>query len=679
MTADHLSYQRATNVSILGLIIQAVLGAIMLLYGVFGNDPGAMNAAYAMLIGLPIWFSLALVFHQHKLERLEAMEAEAYRGSQAAEASVFEGIAQDQTVQAGRLAWMHKWFLPLVSLLVGGGYIALAAFLWGANRDFSTAAEITGQPKSGWAISLGVGIAVIGFIFARFVAGMAKQKVWALLHAGSASSVLCALCGVGVAVAHFVFVSFDVMWGLRYMPVAVGVLMMALGAEMLLHFLLNFYRPRKAGQWLRPAFDSRVLAFIAAPDRLAASISEAVNYQFGFNVSSTWFYRLVSRSVVPLVALVALTIWFLTCFVVVRPDERGLLLRGGAMLAEVGPGLVFKRPWPFDEVELYPASSTKELLVGTAKPDKDGPILWTNQHSGEETLMIVQPWGAGTSGASSDLALLAVEVPIHYVVADLAKYRVLAQDARGDDGERTRRELLTAVASGVVIKHLATFTVDGLLGDKRAAIADELRIGVQKAFDAMDAGVEIKFVGVAGVHPKQDVAPSFERVVAADQNREAILQRAKKAEIATLAKVAGDVGKAREITAALDVLSRLRNAEQVDEGAATTQEAKVMELIEQAGGQAASILAQAKTERWQRAMGARAAAVRSEGQGASFRAAPGAYKAIAFLEALRQSASGAKVYITPFQTLEVQSNLEDIQPDVSGFKPTESKSDENNK
>jgi membrane protease subunit HflK len=679
MTADHLSYQRATNVSILGLVIQAVLGAIMLLYGVFGTDPGATNAAYAMLLGLPIWFSLALVFHQHKLERLESMEAEAFRSSQVAEASVFEGIAQDQTVQATRLAWMHKWFLPLVSLFVGGGYIGLAAWLWKGNQEFTANAEISGTPQSGWAISVGVGIAVVGFIFARFVAGMAKQKVWALLHAGSASSVLCALCGVGLALAHFALAALDAKWGLRYMPVIVGVLMMALGAEMLLHFLLNFYRPRKAGEWLRPAFDSRVLAFVAAPDRLAASISDAVNYQFGFNVSSTWFYRLASRSIFPLVALVALTIWLLTCFVVVRPDERGLVLRGGALLSEVGPGMVFKRPWPFDDVLLYPASSTKELVVGTAKPDKDGPILWTNQHSGEETLMLVQPWGAGSAGASTDLALLAVEVPIHYVVKDLSKYRLLAQDGRSDETEKVRRDLLTAVASGVVIKHLATFTVDGLLGDRRAAVAEDLRLGVQKAFDAMDSGVEIKFVGVAGVHPKQDVAPSFERVVEADQNREAILQRAKKAEIASLARVAGDVGKAREITAALDELQRLKNAQPVDAAAAAAQEAKVMTLIEQAGGQAASILAQAKTQRWQRAMGARAAAVRSEGQGASFRAAPGAYKAAEFLAALRSAASGAKVYITSNKILEVQGNFEDIQPDISGFKPTESKSDENNK
>jgi len=184
-------------------------------------------------------------------------------------------------------------------------------------------------------------------------------------------------------------------------------------------------------------------------------------------------------------------------------------------------------------------------------------------------------------------------------------------------------------------------------------------------------------VGVAGVHPKQDVAPSFERVVAADANREMILQRAKKTEISVLAKVAGDVEKARAIARGLDELQALQTGPKADPAAAAAQELKVMELIESAGGQAASILAEAKTQRWQRAMGARAAAVRSEGQAASFQAAPGAYQSLAFVEALKSAARGAKVYVVPPGAIEIHGNFEDIQPDISGFKPVEANEEQN--
>lgn len=679
MTADHLSYQRATSVSVIGLITQAVMATVMLLYGIFGSDIGAINAAYAMYLGLPVWFSLALVFHQHKLERIEAMEAEAYRGSAAADASVFEGIAQDQTVQSTRLTWMHKWFLPVMGLIVGGSYIGVAAWLWAKNTNFMRALELRTDPNSGWAISVGVGIAVISFIFARFVAGMAKQKVWALLHAGSASAVFSALMGLALMIAHFAFIAFRADWGLRYMPVAVGVIMIALGAEMILHFVLNLYRPRKPGEWLRPAFDSRVLAFVAAPDRLAASISDAVNYQFGFNVSSTWFYRLISRSVLPLLALVLLTIWGLTCFQVVRPDQRALVLVGGRFDREVGPGLVIKKPWPFDEVIVYPASAVSELTVGTARPDKDEPILWTNQHSGEETLMLVQPWAASGSDTARDLALLAVEVPIHYTITDLRQYKLIAQDSSGEDPERTRKDLLTATASSVVIKHLATYTVDQLLGARRAAVSDDLGVAVQRAFDAMHSGVKVRFVGVAGVHPKQDVAPAFESVVAKDQIRETEIEKARKDEIGTLAKVAGDVDKARAIIAALNELESLKATAGRDEAAINAKETAVMDLIEKAGGEASSLLSQAKAARWQKSIGEKAKAVRIEGQIASYRASPRAYQAAAFLDALRSAASSAKVYVTPFDNIEIIGNYEEIEADVSSFRPTQSSPEENQK
>ncbi len=681
MTADHLSYKRATTVCVIGMAIQGVLATITLLYGLLSSDNSdiaAINGSFAMYLGLPIWFSLSLVFHQHKLERLEALEAEAYRTSAAAQASVFEGIGQDQTVQATRLAWMHKWFLPAMSLLVGGGYIGLATWLWPKSRLFSQLGNINGEPPSGWAISVGMGVAILAFIFGRFVAGMAKQKVWSLLHAGSASAVLCSLVGALLVIVHFTFVTLRWDTGLLYAPLVMDAAMAALGAEMLLHFVLNLYRPRKAGEWLRPAFDSRVLAFIAAPDRLAASISDAINYQFGFNVSSTWFYRLIARSVFPLVALVVLTLWGLTCLVVVRPHQRALVLRGGQLAEEVGPGLVVKKPWPLDDVIIYPASAVNQLRVGTSPPDKDGPILWTNEHSGEETLMLVQPWGAAAGVQASDLALLAVEVPIHYTVRDLKSYKRLAQDAAGDEPDKTRQELLTAAASSVVIKHLATFTVDALLGDKRADVAQDLKIGIQKQFDAMDAGVDVSFVGVSGVHPKQTVAPAFEDVVAKDQVREKTIEDARKTEIEKLASVAGTVDTARAIIALLDDLDKLKSGPKPDAGAAAAIEAKVMERIESAGGEAAAMLSQAKAARWQRSIGERAKAVRSEGQIASYRAAPLAYKAGVYLDALRVAARGAKVYISPFPNLQVQGNYEDIEPDVSGFKPAKLEGDQEN-
>ncbi|MBL8745900.1 MAG: hypothetical protein JNK58_06035, partial [Phycisphaerae bacterium] len=467
MTADHLSYKRATTVSLIGLSIQALLALVILIYAVLSSDAAAVNGAYAMLLGLPIWVALALVFHQHRLERNEALENEAYASSTAAASTVFEEAGGDSRAQAARLAWMHRWFLPSVSLLVSLSFLAVGLYRFLVTRgQVAEDAAFDAPTHAGWGLSLGVGTAVIGFIFARFVAGMAKQKVWSLLHAGSASAVASALIGASLAFGHFLSASTKNEAVLRYLAPAIAVFMVALGAEMVLNLVLNMYRPRTAGEYQRPAFDSRVLAFIAAPDRLAQSVSEAINYQFGFNVSSTWFYRLLARSVAALVILGALVLWSMSVFTVVKAHERGLLIRNGRLVREVGPGLVIDLPWPFARVERFRSEAVNVLQIGTPPPDADKPIFWTNEHTLREVFMLVQPPAGGNIG-SGDLNLVALEVPVHYVVHDLQKYKLLAQDGPSGKEDELRKNYLTALASSLVMRYAATLSVDEILGSGR--------------------------------------------------------------------------------------------------------------------------------------------------------------------------------------------------------------------
>jgi regulator of protease activity HflC (stomatin/prohibitin superfamily) len=664
-TADHLSYRRATNVTLIGLVIQVVLAAVMLIYSRLFGDASAMTASIAMLMGIPIWVALALVFHQHARERLEALENAAFAGSTAAQASVFEGAGvADNQAQAQRLAWMHRWFLPSMSLLVAAGFIGIGLLRFLFSRGLlKEDTAFTPPRESGWAISIGLGAAVIGFIFARFVAGMAKQRVWALLHAGSATSVATALMGAALAVAHFALIAVKNEWFLRYLAPAMAIFMVALGAEMVLNFVLNLYRPRKVGEYQRPAFDSRFLAFVAAPDRLAQSISDAINYQFGFNVSSTWFYQLLARSVISLVALGGVIVWATSAFTVVRPHERGLLMRNGSLVREVGPGLVIDWPWPFTRVERFPAQGLNEIEVGTPPPDQAGPILWTNEHTTQEKFAIVH----ATRGAAEwDPNLIAVELPVHYVVTSLEKYKRLAQNGPSDDVDRMRRSLLKAVAEREVVEFLATFTVDELLGAERRNMGERLGTLLQDEYDRLDAGVKVTFTGVAGAHPEKTVAPAFEDVVRADVSRLKEIEKARADAIRTLAAVVGDVERARTIVAELDTLEKLK-IDRVEKSRIVEQEQKVNELIASAGGEASSLISAARADRWQKHLRARARAVSSEGMLASYRAAPLPFKAARYLAALHEMTRDARVYIVPPQGVRVRLNMEQNEPIVTGF------------
>ncbi|MGP1346443.1 MAG: SPFH domain-containing protein [Phycisphaerales bacterium] len=690
MIIDHQTYRRATSISLFGVFTQLVLGVALLVYGNLGGDSAAITGSIAILLGVPIWICLTLVYNQHKLERIEALERESLAGSSAGGASVFEDLADDQSVQKARLNWMHRWFLPGVSLVLAAAAISLGIFaMLRANAASADPESLPALPREhGWAIALSVGIACIGFVFARFVSGMAKVGAWSMLRAGAAASVSAAVVSALVLVAHFLQIGLGIDAMQRAMPVIMSIYLIVIGVEIVLNFVLNLYKPRRAGEYIRPAFDSRILAFVAAPDRLAESVTGALSYQFGFDVGSTWFYKLVSRSFAGLVLLGALVVWGMTSISVVRPDEKGLLLVNGALRAELDSGPVVKMPWPFSSVLKFPAYSVNRLHVGSPEPtDPRQPVLWTEAHAGRESYLLVRSSTEERArDGNMDFSLIAAEFPIHFTVEDLVRYQLLAQDSSAPrDPDKVRRDLLESIASSVVMEHIATYTVEQLLGPERKEIADRLQRLIQNEFDSIQlpfsagvggeasgAGVRVLFVGVAGVHPPTDVAPAFESVISADALREANLQRAEAHRIQTLGTVVGDVRRAEQIVAALD---ELRSMESVPSGerSAAQQDAieqqrdRIARMIEEAGGRAAIMLAEARRDRWATAQSAKVQAIRSRGLSAAYRAAPTFFRAQRILAAFRDAAEGARIWITPFEDPQITIDAVEQQIDTSGW------------
>lgn len=203
MRPDHLAYKRATAISLWGLALQLASAAAILIYAIFARDHAATTVAATVAIASLVWIGLALVFHQHTLERLEAIENEALE-AEAGASSVFDQSADDLRVAARRLAWMHRILVPIISILVGVAYLALA-FVRFLSAERVVDPDVFRAPVlTGWAIAVGLTVAVLAFVFARFVAGMAKQSAWSNLRAGAAASAGATVLGLGLAIAHFI-------------------------------------------------------------------------------------------------------------------------------------------------------------------------------------------------------------------------------------------------------------------------------------------------------------------------------------------------------------------------------------------------------------------------------------------------------------------------------------------
>ncbi|MEZ6241790.1 MAG: SPFH domain-containing protein [Phycisphaerales bacterium] len=686
MRGDYLTYRRAAGVSFLGLAIQGALALGMLIYGRLGSDHAAVTAAIFMGLGLIVWVGLAILYDQHRRERIEAMEAEAL-ASEAGASSAFEQ-SDDLRVAARRVQTVQKWVLSALAVIVAAALITIGVIRWRAGRALIPHDAFGEAALPGWGIAVGLGVAFVGFVFARFVSGMGKQPAWSALRAGAAQAVGSALLGLAVAVANFVDIAIGPDTLNRYLPATFGIVLIVLGAEIAINFLLDLYRPRQPGQSLRPAFDSRLLGLLAAPDKIAESAGEALSYQFGVDVTGSWFYRLLSRWVLALVVLGIVVGWGLTMFVVVEPHQRALILTNGKISKpllslgetgenDVGPGLHVKWPWPFGQV-LVPEFTTRDasgnmvvsrtttgvrtLQLGANPPTPGtGPLLWTEEHSPNEMVSIVQPSlvGSGDEEARArDLALVVAEVPMQFVVRDLELYERLA-------GPGEREDVLQNVGRRVVMRRLSSMRIDAVLAGGRTELADALRADLVEAYAQLNAGegagIEIVFVGAGGVHPPKGVAANFERLIQARQNVEGMLETARMNEIESLTGVAGSVDLARQIIAQLDEMDRLTESGRADEQDLIDRNLEVQRLLEQAGGDAGERLIKAGAERWKRHMGERAKATRFEAQVASYEAAPALYRTKQYFEALLDAMKGSRVYINDIPEAKIWLNLEERQ------------------
>lgn len=678
MRADHLSYKRATSVSMLGVVIQIALGVLLLIYGLLMNDSAGVTGSLLILLGTGVWIALAIVFDQHRRERIEAVEYENFAEQDLASASVFDEAAGDLRVAAKRLDWLYKFMLPGISIIMG---IALVWIGWArldsgpesmveiANRGITSDSQIG---HHGWAIAIGIGIAVIGFVFARFTSGMARAKVWESLRGGSVYSVGSALFGLAIAIGHFADLA-GLPSVLTSMNTVLSITMIVLGAEIFLNFVLDIYRPRPAGEYPRPAFDSRLLGFVAAPDRIAESINDAINYQFGYEVTSSWFYRLLSRSFIWLFLGGGVAIWLMTSFAVIEPHQRGIYVVNGKVAEEFGPGLHVKAPWPFGRVivpefvrtervgegrdmterEIVEMTATGVRILNLAadaltEDEAKSVRLWTNESLAETLLVVQASQETGSGRIDRALSLINVRVPVYYSIkpGGVEAYLRLGTDAE------TRDTILRMVAQRELMRELASRTIDEVIGSGRNEIRHSLKNRLTAAFDSLNpgddgtpigAGVEILFVGLEDASPPKDTAKAFELVLEAAQKSETSIIQARQSRAETLAKAIGSVDVASEIVGAIAEYDRLRASG--DTQATAEKELEVREMIETAGGEAGDTIMAARADRWDLHMNARSLAVEYEGKLAAYQAAPEIYESRMRFAAIQDAIKDLRLYI----------------------------------
>lgn len=667
--------RRAETLSLIGMPFQLILAGFLWYISQRTASEAASVLTFFILPGILIWFALWLLSRQQRMVALEALELEQLRREReitgTTGGAIFEVDSEELSLAQRRLRGLLRFGVPIFTLLIAASEVLLALYAshWPLVPDLR-AKFWPALHGADVGAGLVLGAAFVTFLLSRYAVGLAKLEPYQHLRAGASylfgNAMMLGLLGVSLGLVHF-----DVPIPERVLAVATRWLMLLLGAEFLILFVFDFYRPRVAGEMPRTSFDSRFLATFSETAGIARNIAEAINYQFGFEVSKTWFYLLMKRSMIPLLYFGAFCLILSTTCTVVDTGHVAVIERFGKPVGGiVGPGIHFKLPWPVSRAYQFDPSLARQVTIGFSEErvhemnnDRSGrPILWTNrQHGGfqEMDLLVATPRGVqqvdlqeegedensdgdeSRRGRSVPVSIFRAVAVVDYRVRDVQKFNY--DYAQGD-------QLVKDLAQRELVQYAASVDQEQFLSAGRESGSALMLQHIQDEADRLDLGVDILLVQLLGVHPAQEVAKAYHDVVGAEQEREGSLQDALKEQNETLTGAVGDVRLARELADAIN------NVEALSGSTAPEDQAKLADaksrrdmLMSRSAGQVSKIVADAEAEQTRVSNEARGRVEEYRKQVVSYRAAPKYYVWTTYFDRVADQLAEARKFLVAYK------------------------------
>ncbi|MEE2614453.1 MAG: SPFH domain-containing protein, partial [Verrucomicrobiota bacterium] len=388
-------------------------------------------------------------------------------------------------------------------------------------------------------------------------------------------------------------------------------------AENLVTLVLEIYRPRVDNKKARLLYDSRLIGLLGQPGGLISTAAQTLDYQFGFKVSETWFYRYLEQKLAIILGIQFVALFLSSSFVVIHANEKALLERFGNNMGVRESGFLFKWPWPIDKVYRYKTDEIQTFTLGVLDEkdeiEQEGTkvILWTTQHNHggagqnheQNFNMIVASNNADDQSAAESVPvnLLTVSIPVQYRIENLNDW-VTNNSNSGS--------MLQKLAMREITQFLIGVDMDNLMGSGKTDAQKTLKDRIQKQSNDHNLGAEIVFLGLQDIHPpvgKNEqsketggVAESYEKVIVAQLNSET-----------------------NRLAAEMYSASKVPQAEAF----------------------AAESIAKAKSESTNKVAIAEAEAKRFANQIAAFNSAPSVYKTRMKLESFKEATKGSRKYI----------------------------------
>ena len=464
---------------------------------------GAVLLGIGTLIGFFSFIQSHLI-DRERVEALEMQELDRTRGNE----SLFAGAAEDAYPARNALRQFEKWLVPGFSLLVLLGQVLGLWWIYGELGEW-TAPAPAGALMS---IMFSGLFMIVLFMMGKYSAGLARMDGQELLRPVANYMLLGSVVSTAVVIAQAASYFGTPAWD-KGITWAVLTVLAVSALENLGTLVLEIYRPRIDDKKARLLYDSRLIGLLGQPGGLISTAAHTLDYQFGFKVSETWFYKYLEQKLALIIAIQVVVLFLSSSFVMIQSNEEAFLERFGERRAHLKPGFSFKLPWPIDKVYRYKTSEIQRFVLGVmdqdeeAKPNTGAPedvevLLWTTQHNHGSSKdpeqnynMIVASSDVLLDAAASEtvpLNLLTVSIPVQYRISNLTNW-VYKTDNAGS--------LLQKLSMREVTRYLIGVDINELMGPGRTKAQEDLKKTIQQQADISELGAEIVFVGLQDIHP----------------------------------------------------------------------------------------------------------------------------------------------------------------------------------
>ena len=600
-----MEQQNSKKLGLINSIVLLVVAIGALYFTLQTNSTVGLGGVVLLGIGTLIGFFSFIqsyLIDRERVEALEMQELDRTRGNE----SLFAGAAEDAYPSRNARRQFEKWVVPIFSVLVLIGQV-LGLLLVSSQLDVWDLTSSTQASDSAIPIMIFALFMVVLFMMGKYSAGLARMDGQELLRPGANYMLLGSVVCTAVVIAETASIEYPV-WEKVFTWVVFVVIALS-AVENLGTLVLESFRPRLDDKKTRLLYDSRLIGLLGQPGGLISTAAHTLDYQFGFKVSETRFYKYLERTLALIIAIQVVVLFLSSSFVIIQANEEAVKERFGAQTAKLlAPGFHLKWPWPIDKVYRYKTGEIQEFTLGVLEQNDEAEpevLLWTTQHNhGSSNDMIVASSDGlldSAASASVPVNLLTVSIPVQYRINNLDHWVYNTDNAIS---------MLRKISMRQVTRYLIGVDINELMGPGRTTAQEELKKVIQQQANDMELGAEIVFVGLQDIHPPVGKNEQSKATGGVAENYEKV-----------------NVARLHSETNRLGALQYKAGR------------------VPRAYGLAAELLAKARSESTNKVALAKAEAERFSHQISAFKAAPSVYKTRSKLETFQRATRGARKYI----------------------------------